>query len=250
MSITTRIKSFIARLAKRYGYRIERIVDYSKHLIDVFELLINHLDPGDPQFFVLQVGANDGRTGDPLFEFIQRYRWNGLLIEPQPSVFKRLRESYLDHPQLILENLAVARQNGTLPIYTVKGSNQLATFDRKTLEKRVRKQSEIVELSVKTATFETLVQKHEVSRVDLLMVDTEGFDFEVIQMALQSQIARLRLIYFEHLHLGNSDRAACTKLLVTHGYRLHRDGTDTIALLEATDSQVNEIVPDMEFTGC
>ncbi|WP_339910421.1 FkbM family methyltransferase [Symmachiella dynata] len=216
--------------ARRRGYHIERIVDYTDNQLDVFELLIDQINPKDPEFFFIQVGANDGRTGDPIRKHIQNFQWRGLLLEPLPNVFTILTDNYKDHPQVILENCALAQQDGTLSIYTTPGSGQLATFDRAALERRVRDRSEIISISVRAATFQTLLNQHQINRVDLLVVDTEGFDFEVIRMALQNGLPTPpRLIRYEHLHLSTADRNACAELLTRHNYLLHREGVDTLA---------------------
>ena len=94
MNVTERLKLAINRLARRYGYHIERIVDYSDHQLDVFALLIRQIEPRSPEFFFIQVGANDGRTGDPIRKHIERYQWRGLLLEPLPNVFEVLTRNY------------------------------------------------------------------------------------------------------------------------------------------------------------
>lgn len=238
MKLINRFTSLISRLANRYGYRIERIVDYSKHQLDVFEILIDQLTPSSSDFFLVQVGANDGRTGDPIYEFIERYHWRSLLLEPQPEVFKQLVENYRNEPQLILENVALGETDGTLTMYTVKGSSYLGSFDRDALVKRVRDSSNIVEIAVEVATFHTLVDRHKIDHVDLLLVDTEGYDFEVIKMALQDGLPKPSLIRYEHLHLSTPDRKACVQLLASHGYQLLRDGRDTMAYRKETNSNI------------
>ena len=59
----------------------------------------------DPEFFFVQIGANDGRslggtpgvTDDPIFEYVHTYRWSGLLVEPIPYLFDRLRSGVFVH---------------------------------------------------------------------------------------------------------------------------------------------------------
>jgi len=240
MSLTTRLKAAIGNLAKRYGYRIERIVDYGEHQLDVFRLLVNQLDPADPDFFFVQVGAHDGKTSDPIHQFVKHFRWRGLLIEPQPEVYTTLIENYADQGQLIFENAAIAPNDGVRSLYTVKGSSYLASFDRKTLINRVRDQSRIVEVPVKTSTFDTLAKRHAIQRIDLLLVDTEGFDYEVIKMAFGA-LCHPRLIRYEHLHLCSGDRVACAELLASQGYKLHRDRIDTIAFYQPSGTCSNQL---------
>jgi FkbM family methyltransferase len=130
---------------------------------------------------------------------------------------------------LILENAALARQDGSLSLWTIEGAEVLATFDRAGLISRVRDASKIVEVPVQAVTLATLLQRHQVDHIDLLVIDTEGFDYEVIKMAMADGVPRARLVRFEHLHLSTADCNACAALLASHGYRLLRDGIDTMA---------------------
>src|SRR6056297_1960234 len=43
---------------------------------------------------VVQVGANDGVTNDPVFPLFQKFARSALLIEPQSSLIPRLRDNY------------------------------------------------------------------------------------------------------------------------------------------------------------
>ena len=42
----------------------------------------------------MQIGSNDGRSGDPLYLFIRRDAWRGVLIEPVDYVFRQLKKNY------------------------------------------------------------------------------------------------------------------------------------------------------------
>src|SRR5687767_667926 len=96
--LINRLKKGINGFLRRRGYRLERVVDYRPHRLEAFELAVRALDVRHPQFFFVQIGANDGRRGDPVFQFIRQYRWRGLLLEPQPDVFRVLVRNYEDEP--------------------------------------------------------------------------------------------------------------------------------------------------------
>lgn len=227
-----RLKKQINRILRSYGYRLERTVDYGEDRLEAFELAVNSLDNRDPLFFFIQVGAHDGRRGDPLFRFVERYRWRGVLLEPQPEVFKLLARNYGDQPQLILENAAIANRDGTLSMYTAPGKTLRATTNRESLVPHVKDKTAIHELQTPAVTFQTLMARHHIGRVDLLMIDTEGFDYQVVRLALDAGL-RPSLIRYEHLHLSTADRQACAALLARQGYALLRDGPDTIAMNRA-----------------
>jgi FkbM family methyltransferase len=239
MRLASRLKDNISRILVRYGYKIEKTIDFGDHKLDVFRVLLHDLNPDDPAFFFLQVGANDGRTGDPIRDFVKRYHWRGILVEPLPDAFSRLTLNYRDEQQLILENAAVAREDGTASIWTVADSNGLlATFDKAALLRRFRDSSRIVRVPIRTVSMKTLVETHHIDRVDLLQVDVEGFDYEVLQMVLDASSLRPRLIRYEHLHLSPAERRACVNFLAGYGYKLHRDDIDTIAYLQCEQKEL------------
>jgi hypothetical protein len=68
--------------------------------------------------------------------------------------------------------------------------------------------------------------------VNLLQIDTEGYDFEIIKM-VNFETLRPDVIHYEHRHLSDADRVACERLLASHGYRLHVAGVDTTAVIQS-----------------
>ena len=54
-----------------------------------------------------------------------------------------------------------------------------------------------------------LLAKHGVSRVDLLQIDTEGYDFEIIRMFDHAGV-RPAVVRFEHLYLSGKERSSCS----------------------------------------
>ena len=202
--------------------------------LDVFELAARDLMATVPEPFLLQVGAYDGVEYDPVQHLIRRYRWRGLLVEPQPGAFARLVENYADQPQLRFEDAALAARDGSTTLYmpaAVDGSpaaSVLASFDEHTLRKHIGNNAPIHTVEVPTLTVPSLLARHGVAQVNILQVDTEGFDYEVVRMVLAAGVEPA-LIRYEHLHLPTAKRLACADLLAGRGYRLHRDGIDTIA---------------------
>ena len=194
-----------------------------------------------PEAFVLQIGANDGMAGDPLFGAFSRTRWSGLLVEPVPHLYERLAGQYADRPGVRLERAAVSRHDGEAPLYRLRSVpsktpewfDQLASLNREVLLKNRSAipdiESLLVEERVPTVRLDTLLARHSISRIDLLVIDTEGHDYEILR-ALDFGRFRPVLLMFEHQHLSASDKAAAVALLATHGYRCQETPEgDTIA---------------------
>ena len=70
-------------------------------------------------FTFVQVGSNDGRTGDPLFGTVTQRDVRGLLIEPMPGLFEQLTGTYAEKRGLIFVNAAVAEDEGSREFYWV-----------------------------------------------------------------------------------------------------------------------------------
>src|SRR6267143_1662074 len=184
-----------------------------------------------PDAFVVQIGANDGAAGDPLVHAFSKTRWSGLLVEPVPHLYDALVARYRDRPGVRVERYAVSTRDGEAAIYrlrTVPGKtpewfSQLATLNREVLLKHRSSIPEIesllIEERVPTVRLETLLARHGVSRIDLLVIDTEGHDYEILR-TLDFTRFRPVLLLFEHQHLSANDKAAACALLGTSGYNV------------------------------
>ena len=194
-----------------------------------------------PEAFVLQIGANDGMAGDPLFSSFSRMRWSGLLVEPVPHLYEALATHYRDRPGIRMERAAVSTQDGEAPLYRLRSVpgktpqwfDQLASLNREVLLKNRSAipdiESLLIEEPVPTVRLDTLLARHSISRIDLFVIDTEGHDYEILR-ALDFSRFRPVLLLFEHQHLSASDKAAAIALLATHGYRCRETPEgDTIA---------------------
>jgi FkbM family methyltransferase len=183
-----------------------------------------------PDAFVVQIGANDGTAGDPLVDGFSKTRWSGLLVEPVPRLYERLVARYRDRPAVRIERAAVSTRDGEAPLYrlrTVPGETpewfgQLATLDREVLFKHRSSIPELESLLIKervpVVRLPTLLERHGVSRIDLLAIDTEGQDYEILR-TLDFTRFRPVLLMFEHQHLSANDKAAAYALLEKQGYR-------------------------------
>jgi FkbM family methyltransferase len=190
--------------------------------------------------FFIQVGANDGLQADLIHHFVRRYGWRGIAVEPVPQFFDALVKNYAGADGLIFENKAVAEQEGWLPIYRLRESEHLpewhrglASFDRNTILSHATEipdiESYIVEEMVEAVPVRTLLARHDVSRIDLVLIDTEGYDYKVLK---QFDLVKYRpaLVIYENKHLSPDEYAASTSLLEAADYRIHAFAENTVAI--------------------
>lgn len=242
MSENLTVKLLLQRFAKKYGYEIRKAPSGFQPL-PVFKLALQYLllTRGDQLTFI-EVGANDGISGDPLREFIVKYPWKGVLVEPQPDVFETLRSNYAGfEDRVCFENVAISKSSAPIEMYrlpknfkTKHGGPTIASSDpRVTAKQSHTKTSNLEKITVPTAMLDTIVQKHGLTDLDLLQLDTEGFDWDVLQTLNLNQ-TRPWMIGFEHGHLSPATIRDMVRHLNQHGYLVHFGGyqTDSVAVRE------------------
>jgi FkbM family methyltransferase len=137
------------------------------------------LEGRDP--FLLQVGANDGQSGDPLLPLFERHDWRGLLLEPMDVPFAALSARHRGRQRINLVNAAIADHDGTLELY-LGTSNKTTLASARPDRNVLSKESEPLQVKqVECVRFETLFEKFGVERVDLLQIDTEGMDAVILR---------------------------------------------------------------------
>ena len=178
----------------------------------------------------LQIGAFDGVTDDDLREVIANYPVRGILVEPQPAVFKRLEERYGDHPRLTLVNAAVDRTSGSRAFYTTRDQlSTMASFSRQHLRKHRIPSREITAQRVECLSIPDLMTRCGFDSIDLLQIDAEGYDYEIIK-SLDFDQTRPSVIRFEFAHFSRREIDECLRTLSDRGYRFLVENKDVIAV--------------------
>lgn len=176
--------------------------------------------------FVLQIGSNDGATGDPVFRLMKkRPAWQGLFVEPVPYLFRRLKKNYGDSPRFRFENSAVndGREEMFYWVDPRAGKEipglpewweQLGSFRPGYIQEILGQgiSPYIRETVIKGVTLPELVSKHRIDSINVLHVDTEGYEWKILKQLINITI-RPRIILFEHKHLSSEDRRAILKFL-------------------------------------
>ena len=196
----------------------------------------------DGPVFAVQIGANDGISNDPIRTFIERYGWQALLVEPLPDIFARLEQNYRGFSGVRLANCAIGPE-GPLTLYRVQAEvgnrfpwlHELASFDRDVV---LRHQvffpdlaRYVVEEKVPCLPFSTLMERHDATGIDALVVDTEGYDFEILRQ-VDFKRYRPRIVLYEHKHLSPEIRAEAASFLASAGYATIPEEYDTLGLLQ------------------
>jgi FkbM family methyltransferase len=232
-NVVHRAKQVLNAGLGRFGYRIEKCIDVGDETVDVFDLAVRCAMAERGDFFFVQIGAHNGHDGDPIRKYVTSHHWKGILVEPQPEVFRELVANYRQESQLILENAAICERDGSAEMYVPRlksgdAATLLASFRKEVLARRLGRQTVIDKIVVPTLSPRTLLSKHGVSHIDLLQIDVEGLDYEIIRM-FDYSVVKPTIIRFEHIHLSFRERQQCNQFLRGLGYRIAKNQIDTIA---------------------
>jgi FkbM family methyltransferase len=196
-------------------------------------------------FFFIQIGSCDGETEDPIYDFVTRFHWRGVLVEPLSHLFEKLRVTYQNQTDLSLENIAISRDAGVRKLYRINSTTtegyvpwyeRSSSFYKEHLLNQIDTirthfpGAQIIAEDVRCQPLEYLLAKYRVQKIDLLHIDAEGYDFEIIKMIPFTRL-KPNMILYESAHLTGADQKACKQLLASNGYQLLTARVDTFAYL-------------------
>lgn len=194
-------------------------------------------------FFFVQIGSNDGKSGDPIHKYIIKHSWRGILIEPVHYLYKKLLKTYKNNKNLIFKNVAIAKEEGYKDFYRVKENDeiknpfwydQLGSFNKEVVLKHKAQipyfDKYFMTEKIKCITFNSLLEEYDVENIDLLHIDTEGYDYEIIK-SVDFNKFKPKMILYEHIHLSEEDKLECMNYLRSKNYSFIIHEMDTFAFL-------------------
>lgn len=201
------------------------------------EILLNKQE----EEIIIQIGSNDGKTGDPIYDLINaNIKWKGYFIEPVPYLFRELKNNYSENERFKFFNVAIndgtiqdffyvdekAKDNlKSLPRYW----NQLGSFNRTHILKHLDGILEpyIITVKIKGITLHNFLRANYIQNIGLLHIDAEGHDWEILkQLNLNEVIPKIILI--EHKHLEYLEKKALLEKL--KDYLIYKFGQDILCI--------------------
>jgi FkbM family methyltransferase len=153
----------------------------------------------DENFVFVSIGANDGIFVDEIFlSRLLNPNWDCLFVEPVKERFDLLIKNYNEHypnNSFKYENSAIHVERGDDFLITSKDddSRGLCSFFR--IESEISDKIPVVKI-----TFDDLIKKHNIKKINFLKVDCEGMDYEIVIQSIESGLIP-DLILFEDISL-------------------------------------------------
>ena len=190
--------------------------------------------------FFIQIGCCDGVVEDIMHNLIIKNNWSGILLEPVKYLFEQLKVNYQKQLNLIVCNVAISNEDGFKDFWYLRENtdglpfwyNQVGSFFPEVILKHVGEipnlKDYLVQEKVKCITFNTLIRQHSIKQIDIMHIDTEGFDFSIIKQ-IDFENFKPSIIKYEHQHLIESDQWESRNYLRSKGYFVIHNYIDSIA---------------------
>lgn len=236
LSLYDTVKKFIKK--SKLILRVYQTI--SKKLNDLsywIEILLNKQE----EECIIQIGSNDGKTNDPIYDLINaNIKWKGYFIEPVPYLFRELKNNYPENERYKFFNVAIndgsiqdffyvdekAKENlKGLPKYW----NQLGSFNRTHILKHLDGVLEpyIITAKIKGVTLHNFLRTNDIQDIGLLQIDAEGYDWEILKQLNLNEITP-KIILLEHKHLDYLDKKELLEKL--KDYLIYKFGQDIICI--------------------
>ena len=155
---------------------------YSQYYQDFFiDILLSRKLNG----FFLDIGAHDGVTYSNTFKFEKFRDWKGICIEPNPSVFEKLKANR----NCFFENCCISDKDGEVIFRKIIGhaemlSGILDCFDEQHIERInidiSQNGGSYQDIVIKSKNINNILANYNVTDIDFCSLDTEGAELSIV----------------------------------------------------------------------
>ena len=170
---------------------------------------------------------------------------SGFVLEPLPDIYEKLVINYQPCPNVKAFKLAIHETETEMMMHRVKPAlaskvpefaRGIASFDSTHWEKTsIVPDSDYIEsVKVECVSFTDFIKSNGINRLDLLLIDAEGYDYQIL-MSIDFKLIKPKIIRFEHgvrdkvMPLENFN-AVCSHLN-SFGYQIIAESYDATAYL-------------------
>lgn len=258
------MKKLIKSLARNLGHKKAKKSNTRDRFDSAFQNAFMSLLSCKEKIRIVQIGANDGRLNDPIYDLMKEFasRTEALLIEPQSDLIPFLTENYKFHPHCQIYNGAIGPE-GTLRLFSIdpkfwpqlkapqdpswpayRAPTGVTSTNRAIVHAWLAKNlaaRSLIDQAIRESTVPStpllplLNQLSFPTRIDVLQIDTEGFDDQVIYNC-SITVTRPRIIHFESTHLEPDQYEKLAANLRAAKYVLSRQGHNSLAVLVKYES--------------
>jgi FkbM family methyltransferase len=230
------IKNFIQKIANFFNYKVIKISSRDRinliyenyNIDDITKFIIKKSQP-----VIFDIGANKGQSIERYKKIFQKSTIHS--FEPNIDEINILKEKYQNEKNLFLNNLAVGEKEGNLE-FNINARSGHSSFkelipNTTWLKKRSFRENVDSEnytskkVNSKIITLDDYVKKNNIENIDILKIDTQGYEDKVLQGA-QNLIKENRIkliqveIIFSEIYENPLQIYDIEKILIPNDYKL------------------------------
>ena len=154
---------------------------------------------------VVDVGSH---KGEYIFNIIKNFTYDKIYsFEPNPKIFKILENKLSKKNNIELFKVGVGNEEGKVILNSNLESSSTSINNLNTSSKYFKKKYLLLNplknklvskpIEIQVIKLSNFIKSNKINSIDLLKIDTEGYEFKVIQ-GLEDQISKIKYIHFEH----------------------------------------------------
>ena len=233
------VKRYIKRILLYFGYHILRLYYCDFRADDSIKKILKFKNIKSKKCIIFDVGANIGQSVERFRNYLPNA--NIYSFEPYLPVFEILKEKEKTDKNLECFNFGLGSTRGVFPFYKNPDSGSNSFYKRniqgesflisnskvgkknhnKTTPKEVLEFNSKINVSVDT--LDNICKKKGIKKIDILKIDTQGFEAEVLKGAsnMLKNIFIIELeIIFSDIYKKSSSIGAIESLLSNYGFNL------------------------------
>ena len=197
------MKRLLKQILKFFGLNITRV---NKELSNLTfdEIYLNFLKSNDSPI-IFDVGANEGQS---INRFKKIYRNSTIhSFEPSKKIYAKLSKNYENEQNVYLNNFGLGNEIGFKEFNLARQSGASSFHKLNSNSKWLKKRSKQFNTSednfteietVKITTLDEYCSKNKIQKIDILKIDTQGYEDEVLKGALNTiKEGKISAIEFE-----------------------------------------------------
>ena len=148
----------------------------------ILHIIMNNVLPYKTDGLFIEIGANDGKTGSFTYN-LGEIGWRGMNFEPVPRIYNLCCENHKNHINVKNYNLALGENEGEVVIID---ADTLSTIDKDVINIYSNTPQFSGHFSnnayhkVKVNTLNNILKENNVTNIDLLVLDVEGYEVNVL----------------------------------------------------------------------
>lgn len=150
----------------------------------ILHIILNNILTFKNNGVFIEIGANDGKTGSFTYNLAE-IGWYGINFEPVPRIYNLCCENHKHHKNVKNINIAIGASRSEVNILD---AGTLSSIDKDTIQvysttpqfaRHINNNNKYHTIKVETLNY--MLEENQVSNIDLLVLDVEGYEENVLK---------------------------------------------------------------------